>query len=272
MPLIGQPPYNEYYGDLQITLDTARYGEEFVSDSVVIFFIGILRALTLGIILYLIYEWLLTRPLTKLIEHLAHINPDHPGEHKLPLLKGHERNELGLWVETANGLLGAIEHNMRLRQQAESSLQRMTLYDALTGLPNRQQLQRQLDHILDEARRTQRKVAVLCLGLDDFKGINERYSYQAGDRLLVALAERLGNLSGHLGTLRAWAVISSSWCSTTSTSPTRQPSWRRKCSTTWKRRSTSTINGSGSARRLASPCFRKMATARKNSCKRPSRP
>lgn len=201
VPLIGQPPYNEYYGDLQITLDTARYGEEFVSDSVVIFFVGILRALTLGIILYLIYEWLLTRPLTKLIEHLAHINPDHPGEHKLPLLKGHERNELGLWVETANGLLGAIEHNMRLRQQAESSLQRMTLYDALTGLPNRQQLQRQLDHILDEARRTQRKVAVLCLGLDDFKGINERYSYQAGDRLLVALAERLGNLSGHLGTL-----------------------------------------------------------------------
>lgn len=201
VPLIGQPPYNEYYGDLQITLDTARYGEEFVSDSVVIFFVGILRALTLGIILYLIYEWLLTRPLTKLIEHLAHINPDHPGEHKLPLLKGHERNELGLWVETANGLLDAIEHNMRLRQQAESSLQRMTLYDALTGLPNRQQLQRQLDHILDEARRTQRKVAVLCLGLDDFKGINERYSYQAGDRLLVALAERLGNLSGHLGTL-----------------------------------------------------------------------
>ena len=148
IPLIGKPPYNEYYGELQITLDTARYGEEFVSDSVVIFFVGILRALTLGIILYLIYEWLLTRPLTKLIEHLAHINPDHPGEHKLPLLKGHERNELGLWVETANGLLGAIEHNMRLRQQAESSLQRMTLYDALTGLPNRLAFEERLADVL----------------------------------------------------------------------------------------------------------------------------
>ncbi len=202
IPLVGKPPYNEYYGDLRITLDTAQYGQEFISDSVVIFIIvGILRALTLGLILYLIYQWLLTRPLTKLIEHLAQINPDRPGAHKLPMIKGHEANELGLWVETANGLLASIEHNMHLRQQAESSLQRMTQYDSLTGLPNRQQLQRQLDHILDEARRLQRRIAVLCLGLDDFKGINEQYSYQAGDHLLKALADRLRDSGGRLGAL-----------------------------------------------------------------------
>ena len=201
IPLIGREPYNEHYGDLRITLDTARYGQEFVSDSVVIAIIGVLRALTLGLVLFLIYEWLLTRPLTKLIEHLARINPDRPGAHKLPLIKGHERNELGLWVETANGLLAAIEHNMQLRQQAESSLQHMTQYDPLTGLPNRQQLQRQLDHILEEARRLQRRVAVLCLGLDDFKGINEQFSYRTGDRLLLALADRLRSLGGRLDAL-----------------------------------------------------------------------
>src|SRR3546814_10483738 len=89
--------------------------------------------------LFLIYQWLLTRPLTKLIEHLARINPDRPGEHKLPMIRGHESNELGLWVETANGLLASIEHNMHLRQEAESSLYRMTQYDSLTGLQNRQQ-------------------------------------------------------------------------------------------------------------------------------------
>ncbi|WP_425317057.1 EAL domain-containing protein [Stutzerimonas chloritidismutans] len=200
-PLIGKPPYNEYYGELRITLDTARYGQEFVNDSIVIFIVGILRALTLGFVLFLIYQWLLTRPLTKLIEHLARINPDRPGEHKLPMIRGHERNELGLWVETANGLLASIEHNMHLRQEAESSLYRMTQYDSLTGLPNRQQLQSQLDHILDEARRMQRRVAVLCLGLDDFKGVNEQYSYQAGDCLLKALADRLRGSAGRLGAL-----------------------------------------------------------------------
>jgi c-di-GMP phosphodiesterase len=201
IPLIGKPPYNEYYGELRITLDTAKYGQEFVNDSIVIFIVGILRALTLGLVLFLIYQWLLTRPLTKLIEHLAQINPDRPGEHKLPMIRGHERNELGLWVETANGLLASIEHNMHLRQEAESSLHRMTQYDSLTGLPNRQQLQSQLDHILDEARRLQRRVAVLCLGLDDFKGINEQYSYQAGDCLLKGLADRLRESAGRLGAL-----------------------------------------------------------------------
>ncbi|CEG50655.1 putative bifunctional diguanylate cyclase/phosphodiesterase [Stutzerimonas kunmingensis] len=201
IPLIGKPPYNEYYGELRITLDTAKYGQEFINDSIVIFIVGILRALTLGFVLFLIYQWLLTRPLTKLIEHLARINPDRPGEHKLPMIRGHESNELGLWVETANGLLASIEHNMHLRQEAESSLYRMTQYDSLTGLPNRQQLQSQLDHILDEARRMQRRVAVLCLGLDDFKGVNEQYSYQAGDCLLKALADRLRGSAGRLGAL-----------------------------------------------------------------------
>lgn len=199
--LIGRPPYNEYYGDLSITLDTAPYGEEFIRSSSVIFIVGILRALVLGLLLYLIYEWLLTRPLTKLIEHLSRINPGRPGEHTLPMPRGHERNELGLWVETANRLLASIEHNMRLRHAAESDLQRMTQYDSLTGLPNRSQLQQQLDNILSEAARLQRRVAVLCLGLDDFKGLNEQFSYQNGDKLLVALAERLRSLSGRVGAL-----------------------------------------------------------------------
>ncbi|MBF6622234.1 MAG: EAL domain-containing protein [Pseudomonas stutzeri] len=199
--LVGRPPLNEYYGDLHITLDTAPYGEDLIDASVVIFFIGLMRALTLGLVLYLIYEWLLTRPLTKLIEHLSQINPDQPGEYKLPMLKGHEQNELGLWVETANSLLTSIERNMQLRHAAENSLQRMTQYDFLTGLPNRLQLQQQLGHILSEAERLQRRVAVLCLGLDDFKGINEQYSYQSGDKLLMAMADRLRNQSGRTSAL-----------------------------------------------------------------------
>src|SRR5690606_28341798 len=113
----------------------------------------------------------------------------------------HEKNELGLWVETANSLLTSIERNMQLRHAAENSLQRMTQYDFLTGLPNRLQLQQQLGHLLSEAERLQRRVAVLCLGLDDFKGINEQYSYQSGDKLLMAMADRLRNQSGRTSAL-----------------------------------------------------------------------
>lgn len=201
VPLVGRAPYNEYYGDLHITLDTAPYGKELVDNSLLIFALGLLRALTLGLVLYLIYEWLLTRPLTKLVEHLSRINPDRPGAHKLPVPRGHEDNELGLWVKTANSLLASIEHNMKLRLAAEDDVQRMARYDMLTGLPNRVQLQQQLDRILEEAERLQQRVAVLCLGVDDFKGVNELLSYENGDRLLVALADRLRAYRGRVGAL-----------------------------------------------------------------------
>ncbi|MFI8480008.1 putative bifunctional diguanylate cyclase/phosphodiesterase [Pseudomonas sp. NPDC078700] len=199
--LVGKGPYSEYYGDLNITLDTAAYGENFIINSIIIFVSGVLRALAMGLVLYLVYHWFVTKPLAKIIEHLSNINPDRPSAHKLPMIKGNEHNELGLWVNTANQLLESIERNTSLRHEAENSLQRMAQYDFLTGLPNRQQLQNQLDQILNDAGRLQRRVAVLCVGLDDFKGVNEQFSYQAGDQLLLALSDRLRSHGGRLGAL-----------------------------------------------------------------------
>ncbi len=201
IPLIGREPYSEYYGDLNITVDTATYGEGFLVNAVIIFVSGVLRALLMGLVLYLVYHWLLTKPLSRMIEHLSTINPDRPSEHLLPLLKGHEKNELGIWINTANDLLASIERNTHLRHEAENTLQRMSQYDFLTNLPNRQQLQSQLGKILLDANRLQRRVAVLCVGLDDFKGINEQFGYQTGDQLLIALADRLRAHSGGLGAL-----------------------------------------------------------------------
>ncbi len=168
--LIGRPPYSEYYGDLKITLDTAPYGENFVTTSEIIFISGILRALAMGLVLFLVYHWMLTKPLSKIIEHLVSINPDRPSQHQLPLLKGHERNELGLWVTTANQLLASIESNSHLRREAEDNLLRISQYDFLTGLPNRQLLQQQLDQILDTAAQhllSLRRAGAL-IAIDDF--------------------------------------------------------------------------------------------------------
>ena len=200
-PLVGRGQYSEYYGDLTITLDTANYGDGFLINSGIIFISGVLRALLMGLVLYLIYHWLLTKPLSRMIEHLSTINPDRPSQHLLPLLRGHEKNELGIWINTANQLLTSIERNTHLRHEAENTLLRMAQYDFLTGLPNRQQLQTQLAKILFDAGRLQRRVGVLCVGLDDFKSINEQHGYQTGDQLLMAVADRLRSHSGRLGAL-----------------------------------------------------------------------
>ena len=91
--LVSREPFSEYYGDLSITLDTATYGQAFLLNALILFISGVLRALLMGLVLYLVYHWLLTRPLSHIIEHLASINPDRPGERVLPHIKGHERNE-----------------------------------------------------------------------------------------------------------------------------------------------------------------------------------
>ena len=199
--LVGDSEPEEYYGDLRIILDTATYGERFLKNSLVILTSGVLRALLLGLVLYLIYHALLTRPLAKIIRHLGRINPDRPSEYQLPILSGHEENELGVWTRKVNQLLASIERNTHLRREAEDSLLLMSQVDFLTGLPNRQELQLQLDKIIDDASGKRQGVAVLCLGLDDFKNINEQHNYQVGDWLLQGVAMRLRAITGHDGCL-----------------------------------------------------------------------
>src|SRR5690606_3239670 len=62
IPLVGRGPYSEHYGDLHLTLDTAPYGEDWLLNSLIIFVSGVLRALALALVLYLIYHWMLTKP------------------------------------------------------------------------------------------------------------------------------------------------------------------------------------------------------------------
>lgn len=199
--LRGREPEREYYGELRLTLDTAPYGQDFLQRSLIVFASGILRAVAMALVLYLLYHILLTRPLSRILSNLAQINPDQPGRILIPALPGHEKNELGIWIDKANELLESIERNSSQRLEAEASLLHMTNHDNLTGLPNRSMLQDQLTRMLADAGRLQRSVAVLCCGLDDFKEINEQFTYQSGDTLLLAVADRLRANSSRLGSL-----------------------------------------------------------------------
>jgi len=200
-PLSGHTAASHQNGDLIITLDTAFFAKVFAYNCAATLLLGILRVLALALLCYLIYQRMLARPIIRLVRHLSAIDPNHPGAHLLPVAKNCEKTEIGVWINSANRLLYAIERNGRLRREAETSLQRMARHDFLTGLFNRQQLQYQLDCILPNARSKQRQIAVLCVGLDDFKSINEQFSYQNGDRLLLALADRLRANEEYFGSL-----------------------------------------------------------------------
>ena len=65
------------------------------------------------------------------------------------------------------------------------------LTDSLTGLYNRRHLQHRLDQEVNRARRYRQPLACLFVDADHFKHINDRFGHAVGDRVLVALAQRL---------------------------------------------------------------------------------
>jgi diguanylate cyclase (GGDEF)-like protein/PAS domain S-box-containing protein len=77
------------------------------------------------------------------------------------------------------------------RKRAEARLAFMAQHDALTGLPNRSLLRQQMDDILLHTRRSAENVAVLVLGLDNFKAVNDTLGHGVGDKLLRGVAKRL---------------------------------------------------------------------------------
>src|SRR5712664_707727 len=77
------------------------------------------------------------------------------------------------------------------RKRAEARLAFMAQHDGLTGLPNRNLLRQQLDEMLMHRRRSAEKVAVLVLGLDNFKSVNDTLGHGIGDKLLRGVAKRL---------------------------------------------------------------------------------
>lgn len=84
-----------------------------------------------------------------------------------------------------------IVKDVSLQKKNEEKLERMAYYDPLTRLPNRQLFRDRLEQGILISERDGKQFALLFIDLDRFKKINDTMGHDAGDDLLVQVAERL---------------------------------------------------------------------------------
>jgi diguanylate cyclase (GGDEF)-like protein len=69
--------------------------------------------------------------------------------------------------------------------------------DGLTGLYNRRRMMELLDRSLADAAQRERRVGLLFIDLDGFKGVNDAYGHGVGDKLLATVASRIAARTRH---------------------------------------------------------------------------
>ncbi|MAS05119.1 MAG: hypothetical protein CL534_10595 [Ahrensia sp.] len=86
-----------------------------------------------------------------------------------------------------------ITRDRTQQMEDEQKLRHNAGHDGLTGLPNRTHFLAKLDSALSASIYTGDKVAVICIGLDEFKNVNDALGYTFGDEILGALGKKLSN-------------------------------------------------------------------------------
>ncbi len=111
--------------------------------------------------------------------------------------KGGEFFAASLTISAVRDAAGGTRHYVALftditaQKEHQQQLEHIAHYDALTGLPNRVLLADRMRQALAQSRRRDQQLAVAFIDLDGFKAINDSHGHEAGDQLLIVLADRM---------------------------------------------------------------------------------
>lgn len=85
---------------------------------------------------------------------------------------------------------GGRDPNSPFAERHQAGLEQLARHDLLTGLPDRDQFEAQVQYAISHAREGER-LAVLVIDLDRFRDINDRFGHRFGDLILCGISQRL---------------------------------------------------------------------------------
>ncbi len=140
------------------------------------------------------------RVLKAMSDHVEGLLPEYKAEYRIrssigaiKWVAGHGKAVSRDRAGKALRIVG-ITRDITKKKQAEETMWMMAHTDYLTGLPNRAMLYDRLKQSIANAKRHDKKLAVLFMDLDGFKVINDQFGHDAGDELLREVAKRAVNI------------------------------------------------------------------------------
>lgn len=186
----GDTPYLLIVQDISTMVAQNKQYQYIVISSAVVLFV------VFSLLLYLFLNQYRTRLLNvserlpMLAEHkFSEFYANAAKQRKSPLFNA--TDELDVVEDAANNLARQLESFDGQMAINTAKLEKMAMFDTLTGLPNRNMLTFQIEKQLAGSMRDDKLVALMFMDLDDFKKVNDSHGHEVGDKLLKAAAMRI---------------------------------------------------------------------------------
>ncbi|MBN2546632.1 MAG: EAL domain-containing protein, partial [Spirochaetes bacterium] len=97
-----------------------------------------------------------------------------------------------------------LEKSYQNLLESQEKIIYLAFHDDLTGLTNRRSCRDKMENMIKEMGNTGKKMAILYIGLDDFKNINDTFGPNTGDEILKVVSVRLLKIIKTRGDVARW--------------------------------------------------------------------